>query len=300
LAVPGYVYQIWRIEGQFYEKLNFQKYPLDTHPINIAFEDSVYARDYMIYVKDELYRDGFVASGISGNARLSGWTIEGFWEQEVDSEYPTNWGAVNNFYSANSYSNYRFGLYLYRGSAVYILKVLPPIIITLLISGFSFLMDIEATDVRMGTAVGGLLTLVFLQLTFSDKLPASLDYLTLMDWVFNLGYVMCVTVVVECIVIRKIYYRLLLQTQTLKDDIQLSELLGAFSSRRSLEEDQASKPHERDTPEAVAEKARNLKRRKEKIKRRIRHLEKILFVGYLIFGSAVLFCITMIENFIPQ
>lgn len=36
--LEGFVYQIWRMEGQFYQKLSFKKYPLDRHQVMLEFE----------------------------------------------------------------------------------------------------------------------------------------------------------------------------------------------------------------------------------------------------------------------
>jgi len=293
-AEPGQVYQIWRIEGQFYQQLDFHKYPLDTHRIELRFEDSIYGSDYLIYVRDKLIRDGYGTAGIAKTSYLSGWTIKTFSEFETNPKYFTNFGAASKFFAENSYSSYSFGVLITRGALVYILKALPPIVITLIITGLVFMMDIEAMDVRIGTAVSGLLTLVFLELTFSSKLPASLDYLTLVEWVFNLGYLLSLSLVVECIVIRKIYYRLLLQTENLKDEIQLTTLFKAAVSRSTVEEQ-----HEHQIEEdEMAMKAKHLRIRKQIIKRRIRHLEKILFIVYIVLGALVIFLISIIGNFV--
>jgi len=159
-------------------------------------------------------------------------TIGDFKEGESTANYSTNWGAAQQFYAANHYSHYEFTVNAQRGVVVYLLKLLPPVVITLSISGLVLLMDVEALDVRIGTAVTGLLTLVFLQLTFGSNLPMSIDYLTLMDWIFNLGFLLCIAVVVECIIIRRIYYNLLLQSETLSEDVQLTTMKKEMSSAK--------------------------------------------------------------------
>lgn len=65
-----------------------------------------------------------------------------------------------------TYSRYQIGLQIYRGAAVYLLKVLPPVgipvpffrvnflsVITLVIGGLVLMIDIEAMETRLATAV---------------------------------------------------------------------------------------------------------------------------------------------------
>lgn len=290
-VIPGgeYVYQIWRFEGQFHQKLNYRKYPLDVHFLKIKFEDNLYSRNFVKYVKDDLVFEGDKASGISDDAYLPGWTISNFKEEEKNSQYKTNWGAETRFYSADAYSSYIFSIKIDRGAAVYILKLLPPVLITLSICGIVFLMDVEALDVRIATAVGALLSLVFLQLSFSDKLPKSLDYMTLMDWIFDVGYVLTMSVVIECIVIRKIYYTYLDQAQELKENIQMSSLDKLTPSQQT-----------NITEEEVLERMKDHKRRKDKVKLRIRRIEKVLFWIYMITVAFCIFFTSLVAKFVPD
>ncbi len=64
---------------------------------------------------------------------------------------------------------------------MFTLKILPPIAITILISGFVFLLDIETFEIRLGTVISTLLTQVFLQIDNNSNLPLNADYLSLVD-----------------------------------------------------------------------------------------------------------------------
>lgn len=72
--------------------------------------------------------------------------------------------------------------------------------------------------------VSGLLTEVFLQLSFEANLPKALDYLTLMDWIFNIAYFALFFIVVECIYVRKLVHRLYIKEERVQDTKELAKL----------------------------------------------------------------------------
>lgn len=195
----------------------------------------------------------------------------------------------------------------------------PTQVITLLIAGITLLMDVEAIEVRIGTAgkfdthsfsplsVSSLLSLVFLQLSFSQNLPATIDYLTLMDWILDLGYALVMGVVVECIVIRKIYYTLLLQGEGIKEEIQLHNLTRDHSVISDGTAPYIFTPSHPPRSEDVISKLASHKQHKLRlkcapthtlrIKRRIRRMEKLLFVIYLGVTAVSLFIISISVKF---
>jgi len=136
------------------------------------------------------------------------------------------------------------------------------------------LLDVEALDMRMGTLVSGLTAEIFLQLTFSDLIPTT-DYLTVMDHIFNLCYFVILLIMIESLIVRKIYYRLLFQEDIVKDEIKLNTLGGTHI-----------------TSEAMAEKLDTIKSKKESVKRKIRNWEKVLFIA---FGVAYFLSVLIIS-----
>jgi hypothetical protein len=60
-----------------------------------------------------------------------------------------------------------FQVKITRGVTVFFMKTLPPILVSLLIAGMVFLLDVEAMEVRLATAITALLTEVFLQVTLT-------------------------------------------------------------------------------------------------------------------------------------
>jgi hypothetical protein len=159
--------------------------------------------------------DGIGAIGKKDSLFLSGWSLRALISSVQNRLYATSVFALQDADSI-SYSNYRVGIEVSRGATIYFMKVLPPVgnftihflmlnlAITLMISLFVILLDVEATSSRIATAVGGLISEIFLQLSFSNLVPPS-DYLTLLDWVFNICFVAILAVIVEVI----IYYYLI-------------------------------------------------------------------------------------------
>jgi hypothetical protein len=286
--VRGFVYVEWRLEGQLHQKLDFRKYPVDSHKLVMEFEDNLLSKTSLVYIKDDVITDDFPASGHSDTLLLPGWNVGEFNESEQDSKYSS--GSFLKIYGASVFSNYKFSLEISRGPEVYLFKILPPIMITLAVSGLMFLLDMEAMDVRLATGVSGLLTLVFLQLSFAGNLPNAVDYLTVMDWIFNIGYLFTLIVIVECISVRKIYYRLLLSNQAVKDDITLNTI----TQQRSTTELNSSPEANND----ILKEAQENKRRQMKIKRRIRRVEKYFFALYYICLAIIITFASVLGRFV--
>jgi hypothetical protein len=145
---------------------------------------------------------------------------------------------------------------------------------------------------------------VFLQLSFQSNLPQN-DYLTLLDWIFNVSFLIIFLIIVECIYIRKLFYRLLLQGERLKDSIVLTTLKQHDSSASAPSSSSAFQSFVTGVTgvsttannDDVVNKAQETKRRKEKIKRRIRRVEKILFIAFLVAGAAMLLFTTLLGKY---
>ncbi len=162
--------------------------------------------------------------------------------------------------------------------------------ITLAISLVVLLLDIEATDTRIATAVGGLMAEIFLQLYFSGNLPQSIDYLSLVDWVFNISYLAILFVIVECVIVRKIFYQLLSESQKVKDEIELATLqaevlskddFGSVASIGDVSSPPKISPRTSTPGTDLLQNANKSNRKKEKIKTKIVKIERILFLSFV-------------------
>jgi hypothetical protein len=111
--------------------------------------------------------------------------------------------------------------------------------VTILIIAIVFLLEIEETEARISVIAGGLLAMIFLQLTFSANLPSSIDYLTVVDWLFNSMYMLILGVLIETVVIRWVYHWLARRDQRKvearqKEEKEEEEELKTLSSSNTL------------------------------------------------------------------
>ena len=121
---------IWRLEGLFSEKTSFKRFPLDFHWLYFKIEEDLYPRSYVKYAPEK-------GSGMLDNVRLSGWyvalimisfgrKIQDFVQMEQKSVYDSDFGTIGDIYSGD-YSQYKAGVKITRGVAVFAWRVLPPI-----------------------------------------------------------------------------------------------------------------------------------------------------------------------------
>eukprot|EP01114_Cavostelium_apophysatum_P010524 TRINITY_DN2436_c0_g1_i2.p1 TRINITY_DN2436_c0_g1~~TRINITY_DN2436_c0_g1_i2.p1 ORF type:complete len:170 (-),score=44.56 TRINITY_DN2436_c0_g1_i2:30-539(-) len=153
-------------------------------------------------------------------------------------------------------------------------------IIGLIICGIVILLDIDYMETRFATASGGLLAQVFLQLSFTGgQLPRSLDYLTLLDWLFNVSYVLILAIIVECIVIQRYFSYLVVSLDSVEHDLELRGHDSISAINLGTKGKKFESPDEEQ--EYLRKKAANLKKRKQQAKIRVRKVERIFFLAYL-------------------
>lgn len=195
--VPGYAYLLFRVEGSFHQKFSFDFYPLDVHKLVFTIEEEWYDASELIYVADTIS-----PASLGLDMRFPGWQISDVVHESLIIRHSSSWGITG--YQNLAYSRYNLGFVIKRPVTVYLVKILPPILITQFVALGTFLIDVEYYDTRVATATGALLAEIFLQLSFGERLPRGIDYLTLMDLVFNISYFTILIVIVENIVVR--YY----------------------------------------------------------------------------------------------
>jgi len=92
----------------------------------------------------------------------------------------------------------------------------------------------------MGTASGSLLAAIFLQLSFGDKLPRGIEYLTLMDWMFNIAYISILYVIIETIIVKNWYKKV----KIIEDEITHYEISKKSKKIKSKEKKNKKKKEE--------------------------------------------------------
>jgi hypothetical protein len=84
--------------------------------------------------------------------------------------------------------------------------MLPPLVLVLLCCWFVFFLKPGHVEARVGTVITALLTIVFLQLAFTDDLPY-LGSTVLLDQLFNLSYVVITAILFECVTVTRLFDR---------------------------------------------------------------------------------------------
>lgn len=195
IEVDGHYYQRFHIEGRFFHKFWLGTFPLDWQRVTLELEETHYPANVVRYVPDQ------GSSGVDPVVRLPGWRIlEEHFEASV-IERPTDYG-MGAAHREIEHARYELSIKIERPVSFYFFKIIPPILITLACCLLVFLLRPSYVDARVGTPIAGLLTAVFLQLTFTGSLP-NLGLMLLLDHVFNLTYAVIFAVALSCIVTSK-------------------------------------------------------------------------------------------------
>ncbi len=186
----GTKYKIMRIEGRFFHSFSLNRFPLDRHELDIQLENPEYPADSLVYVADTS------GAGIRQTLNLVGWEPGECRLETKVHDYGTNFGNPQE--NAQRYSNLTYSITLARPFSYFLLKMLLPLIIILLVSLGALLLHPSYTDTRSSLPIGGLLTAVFLQQSYSDALPDS-GYMVLMDKIYLLSYILISLVLLQVI-----------------------------------------------------------------------------------------------------
>jgi hypothetical protein len=193
VALPsGEKLQQFHVQGQFYEPLLLEDYPLDKHNLRIEIEDSTYPADQLVYVPD------IARSGISPEIRIPGWHVTGWSLAAHEHEYGTDFGIPGTA-GQHNYSLAELDLRIKRPESFFRWKLLLPLVIVLLLGCSVLLVHPTYPEVRLAGPATALLTLVFLQQAYTDTLP-EVGTLVLLDEIYVLAYVVVVGLIATTIV----------------------------------------------------------------------------------------------------
>jgi hypothetical protein len=191
LQPDGSLYQILRMEGRFFQPYNLAKFPLDRQQLGILIENSIYTAQQLVYLADT--QD----TGYSPTVSVQGWQVMGWQTHNLLHTYPSNFGlAVPEL---TPYSALRYEMHVERPLNYFIWKLLLPLIIVLVSSLGAFLLHPSYVESRIAIPVSALLTIVFLQQSYSAALP-EVGYLVLLDQIYALSYLLVIAAILETII----------------------------------------------------------------------------------------------------
>jgi hypothetical protein len=181
-----------RIEGRFYHSFVLNRFPIDQHALELRIENIDYPKDSLIYISDtsnSLYRPDF---------HIPGWTIRDARTETNVNYYRTNFGEPGGR-GSSVYSNFNFILTIARPLSYFLFKLMLPLLVVILASLGSLFIHPRYIDARISLPIGGLLSCVFLQESYSSALP-DIGYMVLMDRIYLLSYTLIAAIVLRVIV----------------------------------------------------------------------------------------------------
>jgi len=190
----GSYYQLFTFRGRYYvDKASFRHYPFMSVSLPLALEvDDVDGG--LSYSQLRLEPD-IRNSGMGLFAHIIGWINQGWSIAEYRHHYASNfgWGGQEHDYSLVLFET-SFG----TSSWASFWRLLLPLLVLMAMVLLVFKVRPDEQDARASIPVTVLLTLVFLQQSYRDELPA-LPFLTFIDQVYVVAYV--VTLVAFVLVI---------------------------------------------------------------------------------------------------
>lgn len=192
LLPDGYWYNGMRIEGRFYHPFALYDFPLDRHRLDIHIENVDYPLDSLVYVPDS--SGAFIREGF----QIPGWKVDGCTMATRTNRYKSNFGESGKAVAA--YSNFTFQLSISRPLNYFLLKLMLPLLIIIMASLGALFIHPSQLDARISLPIGGLLTSVFLQQSYSSALP-DVGYMVLMDKIYLLGFALIVCLMLRAILV---------------------------------------------------------------------------------------------------
>lgn len=181
-----------RIEGRFFHSFDLRRFPLDRHDLDIRMEHVQYPLDSLVFrpeVQDNLFRKDFA---------IPGWKIEGAKLETHSNFYDTDFGEPGS--GSSSYSNFTFKLTIARPLSYFLLKLLLPLLVVIIASLGGLLIHPNYIDARISLPIGGLLSCVFLQQSYSSALP-DVGYMVLMDKIYLISYMLIAAIMLRIILV---------------------------------------------------------------------------------------------------
>lgn len=188
-ADGGY-YNGMRTEGRFYHSFDLRRFPLDRHELDIRIENVDYPLDSLRFIPDtasSLFRKDFV---------IPGWHIDRARLSTRAYTYETAFGEPEK--QGSRFSDFTLLLTISRPLSYFLLKLLLPLAVVMLASLGSLFIHPSYIDARISLPIGGLLSCVFLQQSYSSALP-DVGYMVLMDKIYLLAYVLIALIMLRVI-----------------------------------------------------------------------------------------------------
>ncbi|MBV9540121.1 MAG: hypothetical protein JO167_02545 [Alphaproteobacteria bacterium] len=180
----GSLYQLMQIHGRFFQPFSLIDFPFDRQTLAINMEDEINGHHRIVYVPD--LRD----SGFSAALQVPGWRTLGWHAEATLQDYASHFGAPE-VAGSTRHAGLRFAIIIERRASFFLWKLFLPLLIVMCANWLAFLIKPDLVDVRTALTATSLLTLVFLQKSYSDELP-EVGTLVLMDKIYAVAYLLVI------------------------------------------------------------------------------------------------------------
>jgi hypothetical protein len=178
----GSSYQVFRIQGRFFQPFDLVNYPLDKQKLTLLVETADDTIDNVVFAMDN------EASGYDQELLVPGWHISNLQLESLVHNYGTSFGDPED---PGVYSAARFTLNLERVQNLFLWKLMLPLLIVMLTNWLALVLKPNMIDLRTAMPATALLTMVFLQQASLDAIP-QVSSLVLMDKIYAVAYLLIV------------------------------------------------------------------------------------------------------------
>ena len=179
ITITGDKYQSAYVRAEFTTKFPLKAFPLDKQLLQIRLENTSYTYNELVYKVD----DAFIS--LDTNIPMDGWKPQEIRTGSYRHRYPTDFGDIGDAFG--DYSMLVYGIEVSRGGANFIIKLLLPLVAVILATLSALFVRQIASKSPLAIASTGLLTLVFTQQNYSQRLPEN-SPAVLMDKIYLIGY----------------------------------------------------------------------------------------------------------------
>ena len=187
----GSSYQILQIHGRFFQPFSLIDFPFDRQTLTIAIEDEINAHHRIVYVPD--LKD----SGFGASLQIPGWRMLGWHAEATVQDYASHFGAPE-IAGGTRHAGLNFAIAIERRASFFIWKLFLPLLIVMFANWLALLIKPDLVDVRTALTATALLTLVFLQKSYSDDLP-EIGTLVLMDKIYAAAYLLVIATLAQVV-----------------------------------------------------------------------------------------------------
>jgi hypothetical protein len=193
VLADGTSYQLLQIHGRFFQPFSLIDFPFDRQTLTIALEDEVNAHHRIVYAPD------MADTGAAPTLQIPGWRLLGWDSHAVVQDYATHFGAPE-LAGGTQHAGLRYTIAIERRASFFLWKLFLPLLIVMCANWLAFLVRPDIIDVRTALTASALLTLVFLQKSYSDELP-EIGTLVLMDKIYAVAYLLVVATLAHVVTV---------------------------------------------------------------------------------------------------